>query len=266
MSKRWFAGCALTILLATFLLGTAEPERFTATFSIVAYDPATGDLGVAVASKFPAVGAMVPYARAGVGAVATQAAANLRFGSEGLKLLESGLTPQQAIEKLVENDPGRGDRQMGLVDARGRSAAWTGKDCFSFAGHIVGENYSVQGNILTGREVLVAMSETFTSARGTLTERLMAAVEAGDAAGGDQRGKESAAMLVVREGAGYGGVDRKSTRLNSSHRQILSSSPPRLPAAPLWAGVGGAPPRGGRQRGRGWAAMLVVREGAGYGG
>ena len=206
MSKRWFAGCALTILLAAFVLGTAEPERFTATFSIVAYDPATGDLGVAVASKFPAVGAMVPYARAGVGAVATQAAANLRFGSEGLKLLESGLTPQQALEKLVENDPGRGDRQMGLVDARGRSAAWTGKDCFDFAGHIVGENYSVQGNILTGREVLVAMSEAFANARGPLAERLMAAVEAGDAAGGDQRGKESAAMLVVREGAGYGGV------------------------------------------------------------
>jgi len=206
MSKRWFAGCALTILLATFLLGMADPERFTATFSIVAYDPATGDLGVAVASKFPAVGAMVPAARAGVGAVATQAAANLRFGSEGLKLLESGLTPQQAIEKLVEADPGRDARQMGLVDARGRSAAWTGKDCFSFAGHIVGENYTVQGNILTGREVLVAMSEAFTKSSGSLAERLLAAVEAGDAAGGDQRGKESAAMLVVREGAGYGGV------------------------------------------------------------
>jgi uncharacterized Ntn-hydrolase superfamily protein len=206
MSKRWFAGCALTILLGAFLLKVDEPERFTATFSIVAYDPVTGDLGVAVASKFPAVGAMVPYARAGVGAVATQAAANLRFGTEGLKLLESGLTPQQALEKLVENDPGRDDRQMGLVDARGRSAAWTGKGCFDFAGHIVGENYTVQGNILTGREVLVAMSQAFTSARGTLAERLMAALEAGDAAGGDQRGKESAALLVVREGAGYGGV------------------------------------------------------------
>src|SRR3989338_6843757 len=153
MSKRWFVGGGLALLLATFLLGTAEPERFTATFSIVAYDPATGDLGVAVASKFPAVGAMVPYARAGAGAGATQGAAHPRLGSEGLKLLESGLTPQQAIEKLVENDPGRGDRQMGLVDARGRSAAWTGKDCFSFARHIVGEHNSLQGEILTGRQV-----------------------------------------------------------------------------------------------------------------
>src|SRR3990170_3178968 len=130
MSKRWFAGCALTILLATFLLGTAEPERFTATFSIAAYDPATGDLGVAVASKFPAVGAMVPFAKAGVGAVATQALANLEYGSKGLQMMELGLSAEEAMAKLTENDTQRDDRQLGLVDAQGRSAAWTGKSCF----------------------------------------------------------------------------------------------------------------------------------------
>jgi len=206
MSRRWLVAFSLLLLAAAGLLRAVEREPFTATFSIVAYDPATGDLGVAVASKFPAVGAMVPFARAGVGAVATQAAANLRFGSEGLKLLESGLAPQQALEKLVEGDAGRDDRQLGLVDARGRAAAWTGKNCFAFAGHIVGENYSVQGNILTGREVLEAMSKKYLETSGSLAERLLAALEAGDAAGGDQRGKESAAMLVVREGAGYGGA------------------------------------------------------------
>lgn len=206
MNRRWLVALAALVLAGLALFALTDFEFFTATFSIVAYDPATGDLGVAVSSKFPAVGAMVPYARAGVGAVATQAAANLRFGPEGLKLLESGLTPQQALDKLIEGDPGRDDRQLGLVDARGRAGAWTGKKCFPFAGHIIGENFSVQGNILAGRPVIEAMAQAFTKSSGSLAERLMAALEAGEAAGGDQRGKESAALLVVREGAGYGGV------------------------------------------------------------
>ncbi|MGH9778106.1 MAG: DUF1028 domain-containing protein [Candidatus Acidiferrales bacterium] len=181
-------------------------DRFTATFSIAAFDPATGDLGVAVASKFPAVGAMVPFAKAGVGAVATQALANLEYGPKGLQMMELGLSAEEAMVKLTENDAKRGDRQLGLVDAKGRSAAWTGKSCFNYAGHITGENFSAQGNILTGPEVVQAISKSFQSSKGSLAERLMAALEAGDAAGGDRRGKESAALLVVRAGAGYGGV------------------------------------------------------------
>lgn len=206
MTRLWTLVFAATVLLGAALLAGVHPVRFTATFSLVAYDPATGDLGVAVASKFPAVGAMVPYAKAGVGAVATQAAANLSFGSQGLRMMELGFSAQQALDQLIENDPGRDDRQVGLVDAQGQAAAWTGKKCFSFAGHIVGENYTVQGNILAGRAVVQAMAEKFTKTSGSLAERLMAALEAGQAAGGDQRGKESAALLVVRAGAGYGGV------------------------------------------------------------
>ena len=206
MTSRWKVLFALTVVLAAGLLGTAQPEPIPSTFSIVAYDPATGDLGVAVASKFPAVGAMVPWAKAGVGAVATQAAANLEFGPQGLKMMELGFSPQEALDQLLENDPGRDDRQVGLVDGHGRAAAWTGPKCFVFAGHTISPNFTVQGNILAGRPVIEAMAQKFTSTSGPLAERLLAALEAGDAAGGDRRGKESAALLVVRKGAGYGGV------------------------------------------------------------
>lgn len=196
--------CLLLIGLAAFQVA-AGPPRF-ATFSIVAYDPATGDLGVGVASKFPAVGAGVPWARAGVGAVATQAAANLSFGPRGLEMMELGFTAKETLDKLIATDPGRDDRQTGIVDAQGHAAAWTGSKCFNYAGHIVGGNYSVQGNILAGPQVVEAMARAFEQARGSLAERLMTALEAGEAAGGDRRGKESAALLVVRKGAGYGGV------------------------------------------------------------
>ncbi len=206
MTPRWASAFLATLLAATALLRAAPPSPFTATFSIAAYDPATGDLGVAVASKFPAVGAMVPWARANVGAVATQAAANLEFGPQGLRMMELGFSAPEARDQLIENDTGRDERQVGLVDAEGRAAAWTGKNCFDFAGHIVKENYTVQGNILAGRRVIEAMSEAFENASGTLAERLLAALERGEAAGGDRRGKESAALLVVREGGGYGGV------------------------------------------------------------
>ncbi|MFQ5723944.1 MAG: DUF1028 domain-containing protein [Terriglobia bacterium] len=207
MKKRWLAAF-LSILFAAVALGGATPTPgVVATFSIVAYDPQTGDLGVAVASKFPAVGAMVPWARAGVGAVATQAAANLEFGPRGLEMMQLGFSAQEALDQLTENDPRRQDRQVGLVDAEGRAAAWTGSNCFAFAGHIVGENYTVQGNILSGREVLEVMAEAFRNTPGPLAERLLAALEAGDTAGGDRRGKQAAALLVVREGAGYGGAN-----------------------------------------------------------
>lgn len=206
MSRSWKAFFASSILLAAGLLLVAQTVPVPSTFSIAAYDPATGDLGVAVASKFPAVGAMVPWAKAGVGAVATQAAANLDFGPQGLKLMEAGASPQEALDQLLKSDSGRDDRQVGLVDTHGRAAAWTGPKCFAFAGQIVGENFTVQGNILTGRSVVEAMAQKFSSTSGPLAERLMAALEAGDAAGGDRRGRESAALLVVRQGAGYGGV------------------------------------------------------------
>ncbi len=175
------------------------------TFSIVAFDPDTGDLGVAVQSKFLAVGAVVPYARAKVGAVATQSYANLLYGPEGLALLEAGLSPEEAIRRLTEKDPDARLRQVGIVDARGRAAAYTGDGCFPWAGHRVGPNVAVQGNILMGPETVDAMYETFVGARGDLAERLVAALAAGQEAGGDRRGQQSAALLVVREGGSYGG-------------------------------------------------------------
>ena len=176
-----------------------------ATFSMVAFDPATGDLGVAVTSKFPAVGNGVPWARAGVGAVATQAAANLSFGEEGLALMARGLTAQETLKKVLERDPGREERQVGMVSARGDAATFTGRNCFAWAGGKIGKHYAAQGNILVGAETVDAMSRAFEASKGELPDRLVAALEAGQAAGGDRRGKESAALLVVRKGAGYGG-------------------------------------------------------------
>jgi uncharacterized Ntn-hydrolase superfamily protein len=185
---------------------TGPPARpLIATFSIVAYDPANGDLGVAVTSKFPAVGNGVPWARAGVGAVATQAAANLAFGEGGLDWMARGASAEEALRKVVEADPGREERQVGMVDARGNAATFTGKNCFSWAGGRTGKHYAAQGNILVGPETVEAMSRAFEQTRGELPDRLVAALSAGQAAGGDRRGRESAALLVVRKGAGYGG-------------------------------------------------------------
>ncbi len=175
------------------------------TFSIVAFDPETGDLGVAVQSKFLAVGAVVPYAKAGVGAVATQSYANLLYGPKGLELLAQGLHPQEVIERLTAEDPDARLRQVGIVDAQGRAAAFTGEGCFEWAGHRVGPNVAVQGNILVGQETVDAMYDTFLSAKGDLADRLVAALAAGQEAGGDRRGQQSAALLVVREGGSYGG-------------------------------------------------------------
>ena len=178
------------------------------TFSIVAADPATGQLGVAVQSKFPSVGAIVPSARAGVGAVATQAAANVAWRDEALRLLESGLSPEEAIAKLVAGDPGKDDRQLGLVDAKGRAATFTGARCFDHASGIAGDGFAVQGNVLAGRATVEAMARAYEKARAAglpLAERLLSALEAGQRAGGDRRGQQSAALLVVKPGGGYGG-------------------------------------------------------------
>ena len=178
-----------------------------ATFSIVARDPENGDLGIAVESKFFAVGAVVPWARAGVGAIATQAFANTMFGPRGLALLEQGLGAQAVLDSLLASDPGRDRRQVGIVDAEGQSVSHTGGECQPWAGHRNGPGYAVQGNILAGEAVTQAMERAFLDSRGPLAGRLLTALEAGQAAGGDSRGQQSAALVVVRTGGGYGGMN-----------------------------------------------------------
>ena len=179
------------------------------TFSIVALDRQTGEIGIAVASKFLAVGAVVPWAQAGVGGIATQAWANLSYGPEGLRLLSGGTPADEVVRRLVEPDEHRQQRQMGVVDAQGRSAAWTGQECFNWAGHRSGDGFTCQGNILAGPQVVEAMAETFQRTAGPLPERLVAVLEAGQGQGGDSRGQQSAALYVVKEKGSYGGyLDR----------------------------------------------------------
>lgn len=179
------------------------------TFSIVALDPASGDLGVAVATKFPCVGAVVPAAKAGAGAVASQAWSNAAFGPEGVAMLSTGRSAQETLDSLLLSDEGRQDRQVGVVDARGGAVSFTGSKCMDWAGGITGDTYAAQGNILVGVRVIDAMARAFESAPGDLCDRLLAAVLAGDAAGGDRRGRQSAALLVVRKD---GGLDGRTDR------------------------------------------------------
>jgi uncharacterized Ntn-hydrolase superfamily protein len=177
-----------------------------ATFSIVAADPEAGEVGVAVASRFFAVGSVVPWAQAGVGAVATQSYANTTFGPRGLELLARGATPDEVVTMLLRTDDDREKRQLGVVSADGAAATFSGAGCNAWAGGRSGPGYAVQGNILTGEEVAAAMERAFLASAGRpLGERLYAALEAGDQAGGDSRGKQSAALLVSRKGGGYGG-------------------------------------------------------------
>jgi uncharacterized Ntn-hydrolase superfamily protein len=180
-------------------------RKIVATFSIVAFDPETDSLGVAVQSKFLAVGSVVPWARAGVGAVATQAMANYNYGPRGLELMARGRTAEQTVEDLISADEDREHRQLGIVDGQGRAATFTGSECFEWAGGVTGEHYAAQGNILVGRETVEAMARTYEETGGDLAARLLSALDAGQAAGGDSRGKQSAALLAVREGGGYGG-------------------------------------------------------------
>ena len=186
-----------------------EPPR--GTFSIVALDPQNGDLGVAVQSRYFAVGAVVPWARAGVGAVATQAAGRAAYGPEILDLLAHGLEPAKAIERALADDERRETRQLGVVDAEGRAAAFTGSECNQWAGHEAGSCYAAQGNILAGEDVVSEMARAFAQTSESLAERLMAAIEAAQAAGGDRRGQQSAALVVERPGGIPGnreGIDR----------------------------------------------------------
>ncbi len=191
-------------ILSTGSLAAAPPDP--ATFSIAAADPKSGEVGVAVASRFFAVGTVVPWARAGVGAVATQSSANTTFGPNGLDLMARGATAEEALKVLLRGDDGRDRRQVGLVTASGDSATFTGSGCNSWAGGRRGPDYAIQGNILTGEAVVAAVEKSFLSSAGRpLAERLLAALAAGDAAGGDSRGRQSAALLVCREKGGYNG-------------------------------------------------------------
>jgi uncharacterized Ntn-hydrolase superfamily protein len=176
------------------------------TFSIVGFDPDTDSWGIAVASKFLAVGSLVPWGRAGAGAVATQAMANLSYGPDGLGLLEERFTAAQVVDVLTRADGERDHRQLGVVDATGTGATWTGASSLGWAGGEAGDGYAVQGNVLAGPDVVAAMVAAWQGGGGALPQRLLAALAAGDRAGGDRRGRQSAALRVWRRGAAYGGV------------------------------------------------------------
>lgn len=216
---RWLA-----LFFAVAFQAFADPEVHT--FSIVAYDPKTGDLGVAVESKYFGVGSVVPWAKAGVGAVATQSRAKVSFGPDGLVAMAAGKAAPDVLKDLLAADEYREVRQVGMIDAQGRAAAHTGKECLVWAGHRVGENFTVQGNLLAGEEVVADMAAAFERARksgeGELGEWLMAALEAGQAAGGDRRGQQSAALLVVRANGGPGGDNDRYIDLRvEDHREPI---------------------------------------------
>ncbi len=214
-------------------------SELVATYSIVSFDPATGDLGVAVQSKFFGVGSVVPWARAGVGAIATQAYANTSYGPDGLLLLKSGMAPAAVVETLTGADSRRDIRQIGVIGADGEAAAFTGEKCQTWAGHLLGRHFSAQGNLLAGGQVVTNMARAFETSRadgkGELADWLMAALDAAEEAGGDKRGRQSAALLVVRKDGGYAGQNdryidlrvedhpeplRELHRLLEGHRQF----------------------------------------------
>ncbi len=177
------------------------------TFSIVARDPQKGELGIAVQSKFLGVGAVVPWAKAGVGAIATQSWANTSYGPRGLDLLENGLSADEVLTQLTQNDENKAKRQVGIVSVTGKPATYTGEECFPWAGGYIGEHFTCQGNILVGEDTVLAMAHTFEETAGPLCDRLIAALAAGQEAGGDSRGQQSAALLVVKEEGGYEGFN-----------------------------------------------------------
>jgi uncharacterized Ntn-hydrolase superfamily protein len=216
-SGRLGAGLLLVIAVLPWpAAGAAEPAAGAtiATFSIVARDPDTGDLGVGVQSKYFGVGSVVPHARADVGALATQARGNILYGPQGLGLLESGVGAAETLERLLADDPLRAQRQVGIVAAAGDAATYTGDETLPWSGGLTGDGYAVQGNLLAGPEVVDAMAAAFETTRGDLASRLVTALAAGQAAGGDARGRQSAAVLVVRAGAGYMGANDRLVDLH----------------------------------------------------
>src|SRR3954471_1218074 len=216
-------------------------EPVVATYSIAACDLENGQWGVATQSKFLAVGSVVPWADPGVGAIATQAYANPRYGPEGLALLREGLSAKEVVERLTAADEGRDHRQLGVVDAQGRGASFTGDECMDWAGGRTGDCYAAQGNILVSAETVDAIAETFERARGTLAERLLDCLDAAQAAGGDRRGQQSAALLVVEKDAGYAALSdsivdlrvdeharplEELRRIYVMHQAIFGKTPP----------------------------------------
>jgi uncharacterized Ntn-hydrolase superfamily protein len=187
------------------------------TFSIVAASPETGEVGVAVQSKFLACAALVSWARGGVGAVATQSFAEVTLGPRGLDLLERGSSPSDALDRLLQGDEQREMRQVGIVAADGRAASFTGAECFEHASSVVGENHACQGNILASEQVVPAMSEAFVGTDGPFPERLVEALRAGQRQGGDRRGMEAAGLYVAKPGAGYGGNHDRYIDLRVDH-------------------------------------------------
>ncbi len=211
----------LAILPSVYSM-TDLPALPVSTFSIIARDAKTGEIGVAVQSKFVAVGSVVPYAEAGVGAVATQAWGNVKYGSHGLKLLSQGKKAADVIELLINSDPQQGHRQVAVIGLKGNASSHTGERCLSWAGSKLGEDFSVQGNLLTGPEVVEAMAASFKKSNGVLSERLIDALKAGQSAGGDKRGMQSAALLVVRKKWGYGGLNDRFRDLRvDDHRNPI---------------------------------------------
>ena len=190
----------ISLMLSVPILGSESHLADVGTFSIVACDSSAGELGVAVHSKSLAVGNAVPYAAPGVGAVATQARSNLGYGPDAIALLEEGIPVAEVVEILTSKDPNRAIRQLGVIDIHGRSACFTGEQCAEWAGHIAAPGLAVQGNILAGEQVVRAMYTKFLGEPGSLANRLLAALEAGQEAGGDRRGQQSAALLVVKDG------------------------------------------------------------------
>jgi uncharacterized Ntn-hydrolase superfamily protein len=211
------------------------------TFSIVAADPAEREIGIAVQSKFLSVGAVVPWAESGAGAIATQAWANTTFGPRALELLRGGEPPEQIVQTLIAHDENADDRQFGIVDVHGRSATFTGARCIAWAGGIAGEHFAAQGNCLADAAVVDAMAATFRAGRGSLADRLAAALAAGQREGGDKRGQQSAALIVLKPGGGYGGfndryvdlrVDDHATPIDELARLLELHKLYFFPAAP----------------------------------
>ena len=205
----------LIVVLATLNMVFSQKTssiRPVSTYSIVALDETTGELGVAVQSHWFSVGFLVPWAKAGVGAVATQSFVKVDYGPDGIQLMESGMKAADALKALTSKDEGEAVRQVGMIDIKGNVAAHTGSRCIKYAGHIVGENYSVQANMMANGTVPKAMAIAFEETKGDLADRMMAALEAAEAEGGDIRGKQSAAMVIVS--GEPSGVEWKDTKLN----------------------------------------------------
>lgn len=190
----------LSVMLLSVLTNARmlSGEPLTHTFSIVAYDQQSGQIGVAVQSHWFSVGSIVSWAEAGVGAVATQSLVNVSFGPRALESLKKGYSPQKTVEELVNADEGRDFRQLAVIDEKGRVATHTGEKCIADAGHIIGKDYSVQANMMLNKEVVPAMSKAFEQSSGPLAERMVAALQAAQKAGGDIRGQQSAAIIIVR--------------------------------------------------------------------